>query len=156
MGWAWIHDVWIEVRIEPPCDKTNKMICAPSILPVWSVFAVRMKKAWVLSYPVSAQQRHWSDWADAQADLSLRWAHRSFCWFCHEAAQIRNLSIATGPGQLKFAHIYYYYYYYLLFTARHSFWTESIARWAKKWRSPEKKHLTTCKQNLACLICDPS
>ena len=24
----------------------------------------------------------------AQADLSLRWAHRSFCWFCHAAAQI--------------------------------------------------------------------
>ena len=24
-------------------------------------------------------------WADAQADLSLRWAHRSFCWFCHAA-----------------------------------------------------------------------
>ena len=24
-------------------------------------------------------------WADAQADLSLRWAQRSFCWFCHES-----------------------------------------------------------------------
>ena len=22
-----------------------------------------------------------------QTDLSLRWVHRSFCWFCHEAAQ---------------------------------------------------------------------
>ena len=21
-----------------------------------------------------------------QADLSLRWVHRSFCWFCHAAA----------------------------------------------------------------------
>ena len=39
------------------------------------VFAVRMKKAWVLSYPLSAQQRPWSDWANAQADLSLPWAH---------------------------------------------------------------------------------
>ena len=26
--------------------------------------------------------------ADAQADLSLRWAHMPFCWFCHEAAHI--------------------------------------------------------------------
>ena len=26
--------------------------------------------------------------ADAQADLSLRWVHRSFCMFCHAAAQI--------------------------------------------------------------------
>ena len=38
-----------------------------SIRPVWSVFAVRMKKAWVRSYPLSAQRRLWSDWADAQA-----------------------------------------------------------------------------------------
>ena len=29
----------------------------------------------------------WSDWADAQADLSLCWPHMPFCWFCHEAAQ---------------------------------------------------------------------
>ena len=25
---------------------------------------------------------------DAQADLSLHRAHRSFCWFCHVTAQI--------------------------------------------------------------------
>ena len=40
-----------------------------------------MKKAWVLSYPLSAQQRLRSDWADAQADLSLRWAHSQFVGF---------------------------------------------------------------------------
>ena len=51
------------------------------ICPVWSVSAVRMKKAWVLSYPMSAQWRLWSDWADAQADLSLRWAHSHFVGF---------------------------------------------------------------------------
>ena len=45
------------------------------------VFAVSMKKAWVLSYPLSAQQRLWSDWADAEADLSLRWAHTHFVGF---------------------------------------------------------------------------
>ena len=38
-----------------------------------------MKKAWVLSYPLSAQ-----------ADLSLRWAHMPFCWFCHEAVHYTN------------------------------------------------------------------
>ena len=45
------------------------------------VFAVHMKKAWVLSYPLSAQRRLWSDWADAQADLSLRWEHTHFVCF---------------------------------------------------------------------------
>ena len=45
------------------------------------VFAIRMKIPWVLSYPLSAQRRLWSDWADAQADLSLRWPHTHFVGF---------------------------------------------------------------------------
>ena len=45
------------------------------------VFAVRMQKAWVLSNPMSAQWRLWSDWIDAKADLSLRWAHTHFVGF---------------------------------------------------------------------------
>ena len=44
------------------------------------VFAVCMKKAWILSYPLSRQWRHWSDLADAQADR-LRWAHSHFVSF---------------------------------------------------------------------------
>ena len=52
------------------------------------VFAVRMKKAWVLSYPLSVQRRLWSDWVNTQADLSPHLAHSHFFWFCHEAAQI--------------------------------------------------------------------
>ena len=84
---------------EPPHDKTSKMACVPSEdsgqprLPpsLIKVFAVRMKKALVLSYPLKAQRRFWSDWADAQVDLSLRWAHMPFrCFFFifHEAAHM--------------------------------------------------------------------
>ena len=70
----------MQETFEPPHDKTNKMACAPSKdsdqpghpPSLIRVFAVRMKKALVLSYPKSAQRRLWSDWADAQADLSLR------------------------------------------------------------------------------------
>ena len=58
---------------------------SPSLI---RVFAVRLKKPWVLNYPLSAQRRLCLDWVDAQADLSLRWVHRSFCRFCHGAAQI--------------------------------------------------------------------
>ena len=57
------------------CAKTQISL---SIRQVWSVFAFRMKKAGVFSYPLSAQQRLLSDWADAQADLSLRWVHSHF------------------------------------------------------------------------------
>ena len=56
------------------------------------VFIVRMKKAWVLSYPLSAQQRLWSDWADGcpgWSESSL--GAQSFCWFCHEAAHISSV-----------------------------------------------------------------
>ena len=75
--------VGIVYSYEPPHDKTNKVACAPSEYSdqpghppsLISVFAVRMKKAWILSYPLSAQRRLWSDWADAQADLSLRLVH---------------------------------------------------------------------------------
>ena len=76
-------------RFEPHRDKTNKMACAasddsdqpghpPSLK---RVFAIRLKKAWILSYLLRAQRRLLSDWADVQADLSLRWAHMPFCWF---------------------------------------------------------------------------
>ena len=50
--------------IEPPHDKTNNVVVRPvktqislGIHRVWSVFAVRMTKAWVLSYPLGAQRR---------------------------------------------------------------------------------------------------
>ena len=40
-----------------------------------------MKKTWFLSFPLSAQRRFWSDWAYAQAYLSLRWVHTYFVGF---------------------------------------------------------------------------
>ena len=63
--------------------KPTKWLCAQRrlIRLLWSVFVVRMKKACVLSYPLSAQRRLCSDWEDAQADLSLRWAHCHFVGF---------------------------------------------------------------------------
>ena len=75
------------------------MTCAPSIdsdqpghLPgLIRVFAVRMKKHWVLSYPLSTHWRFWLDRVDAQADLCLRWVPWSFCLFCHVVAQMLSL-----------------------------------------------------------------
>ena len=61
-----------------PSEDSDQPGHPPSLI---RFFAVRMKKAWALSYPLSAQRRLWSDWADAQADLSLRWAHSHFVGF---------------------------------------------------------------------------
>ena len=83
-------------RYEPLHDKPNKMTCAPSEdsdqpgHPSSLIRVVTVRSVGSLGPNTSScgQWRLWSDWADAQADLSLPWAHRSFCWFCHAAAQL--------------------------------------------------------------------
>ena len=61
-----------------PSEDSDQPGHPPSLI---RVFAFRMKKTWVLNYTLSAQRRLWSDWADVQADLSLRWAHSHFVGF---------------------------------------------------------------------------
>ena len=64
---------------EPQHDKTNKMSVRPAKTQI--SLGIRMKKAWVLSYPLSANE-DWSDWADALlSDQSLFWAHTHFVGF---------------------------------------------------------------------------
>ena len=82
-----LSSVFLFVHMSHDMTKPTKWLCAQrrlrsSLMPrLIRVFAVRMKKPWVLSYPLSAQRRLWSDWADAQADLNLRWAHTHFVGF---------------------------------------------------------------------------
>ena len=68
----------------------KKMPCAPSELtdqPAHSrglvrVFAERLVGSQELTASWCGQQRLWWDCAEAQADLSRRWAHMSFYRFC--------------------------------------------------------------------------
>ena len=74
---------------EPRHDKTNKMTVRPAktqisldIRQIWSESSLCAQ--WVAKGPsfLLADSEDWSDWADAQADLSLRWAHSHFvCFF---------------------------------------------------------------------------
>ena len=70
-----------------PSEDSDQPGHPPSLI---SVFAVHMKKPWVLA-------THWhtaktlSDWADAQADPSLRWAHTHFASFCHVMAHMTSI-----------------------------------------------------------------
>ena len=71
------------------------------ICPVWSessVCTIWVVKDLMLLHADS--ERLWSDWADAQADLNLCWAHRSFCWFCRELAQINNRPLCRPQWSL--------------------------------------------------------
>ena len=82
-------------KFEPLHDTTNKMTCAPSEDAdqpghppnLTKVCAVRMKKPLALSYPMSAHCEN-SDQNGRIPRLiwGFRWAQRSLCWYCHDAA----------------------------------------------------------------------
>ena len=84
--------IWNPRTCEPPHDKTNKMTCAPSEgsdqpghLPgLIRVFAVRMKKGWVLSYPMNAK------WRLIRLGGCPGWSETSLC------AQIMLLVLSRG------------------------------------------------------------
>ena len=90
-----LHTNPITLNFEPPHDKTNKMTVRPAktqislgIRPVWSESSLCAQRVAKDPSFLRADSEDWSDWADVQADLSLRWAHMPFCWFCHEAAHL--------------------------------------------------------------------
>ena len=81
-----------EEAFEPPHDKPNKMTFVPSEDSdqpgrMIRVFAVRSMGSLGPSFASGGQRWLWSDWADAQADLGLRWAHKIFSWFCQAVDQ---------------------------------------------------------------------
>ena len=100
-----------------PSEDSEQPGHPPSLI---RVFAVRLKKASVLSYPLSAQRKIWSDWADAQVDLSLRWAHirrGSFLIWILERKQIVWVvmiwSSRYGLSFILFYFIYLFIFYFL-------------------------------------------
>ena len=75
-----------------PSEDSDQPGHPPSL--IW-VFAVRSVGSLGPKLSSCGQRRLWSVWADAQADLSLRWAHMPFCWFCPEAAHIWTCYLKT-------------------------------------------------------------
>ena len=61
-----------------PSKDSDKLGHRPSL--IW-VFTVRSMGSWGPKVSSCGQRRLWSDWADAQADLSLRWAYTHFVGF---------------------------------------------------------------------------
>ena len=81
-GWRLRFFVFAWV-FEPQRDKNQQNdLCAQRIL----------RSAWASApWIACGQRRLWSDWTDSQADLSLRWAHRPYFWFCYAAAHFGYL-----------------------------------------------------------------
>ena len=84
--------LWIEMHLSNLMTKPTKWHVHPvktqislAISPVWSESSL---SAWRNLGSLNTHWVHsedWSDWMDAQANLSL---HRPYCWFCHDAAHL--------------------------------------------------------------------
>ena len=66
------------------------------IRPVWSESSLCIESVAKGPNFLHADSEDWSNWADAQADLSLRWAHTHFVGF------------VMSPLTLSLAHIFKY------------------------------------------------
>ena len=95
------------IENEPAHDKTYNKTCVTSKDSDLPVHPPSVTK--VLVYPslncleavegTYDQRRLRSACAYAQADRSLRWAHMSFCLFCHERTQMFNSSFPTDRSK---------------------------------------------------------
>ena len=83
LTWALAQSVW----------STDQTDCA-------NAQAVHMKNVCILDYPKCAQGRFWSDCADAQSDLNLRWAQMSEGTFSDVSAHVyrpRHMGLSLMP-----------------------------------------------------------
>ena len=87
-----IRPVWSESSLGALSESVRlvKTQISLDIRPVWSESSLGALS--VTKRPNDSsrgKRRLWSDWAADQNDLGFRWAHRSFCWFCHAQAHLK-------------------------------------------------------------------
>ena len=98
-------ELWSLIKMSHDMTKPTKWLCAQRRLrSAWHppsliiVFAVRLMGSYGPKLSSCRQQRRWSDWADDQADLSLRWAHSHIVGFV-----MRWLKCMDGNGNRFYA-----------------------------------------------------
>ena len=117
------------------------------------VFAVRVKKPWVLSYPLRAQRRLWSDWAN---DLILPWAHTHFVGFVMSRLtfQLETL-VSFHPGFPSFNWdtlmwglserlFFYFSYRKICYVAIFPSWIKELSPFSQNWLPHENGHTISC------------
>ena len=112
-----------------PSEDSDQPGHPPSLI---GVFTVRMRKAWVLSYPLSAQRRlirlgRCPGWSESSLG-----AH-PLCWFCHEAAKMSILKKAFSFMKWKS------YIYRVLTLTPYEYPRLSTNRWRPRWLPLSKK-----------------
>ena len=102
LDWSWVTETKPQLESlnfarELQYNKTNKMTCVPSedsLLSTWRNLEPLATH--------SALSEDWSDLVDAQADLSICWVYRSFCWFCRTVAHVTYFCVLYVGVTLTF------------------------------------------------------
>ena len=129
---AWTYD--------PQHGKTNEITCAPSEdldepghpPSLIRVFAVRMKKSWVLSYPMSAQRRLWSDWMDAWSESS-RGAQVILLVLSYGGSYSNTTRMATSSASSILSRAQQLISWPSQFYSDHVWWDNSCSRSSLPW-----------------------
>ena len=87
-------------------------------------FAIRMKKAWVLSYPLSTQRRLIRLGGCPDRSESSRGA-RSFCWFCHEAAHF--LEAKNRSANFIFSFLFFFFFFFFFCRRQILIWSDIVS-----------------------------
>ena len=116
-AWSWLEmlpSARLTYNLSRRATKTTKWSVCPakpqirlSICPVWSESSL---STWRSIGSLAIHKVHsedWSDWADSQADLSLCWAHSSYCLFCHAQAHLRFDSSTTQKMRMVYVRGWY-------------------------------------------------
>ena len=101
------------------CTLMSRLVTKPTKWPLFpaktqismGIRRVRLESSLSAWRNTESSATHWahceeSDQSGHQTDLSPRWAHRSDCWFCHEAAhfvasRVSTLLLGSGGGLLS-------------------------------------------------------
>ena len=113
------------LKFSDPLPKTTYFFVWPKSkcrLSLIRFFPFCMKKAWVLNYQLGTLQRLWSDWADAQADLSLCFVNTHFVRYVMSllvCTCMRTLKTLVPPQKSHLIRVLNFTLYYLDSTFLH-------------------------------------
>ena len=147
LSFATLHNAFerMSIKYEPPHDKTKEMAWSESSLSAWRKLR-SLATHW-------AHSKDWSDWVDAQANLSLRWAHSHFVgfviWFCTVHS---NCSLGVQPIRAQIS-CKFWVFFHDIFTNRSVNGQNDLFIWAS---SPENLSFDQVRLKLACAATEAS
>ena len=108
------------------------------IHPVWSESLLSAWRNIGSSVTHWAHCKDWSDWVDAQADLSLRWVHRPFSWFVMRRLKCQKHEAKPTTNNLQTCEQIEFSTKFSFFSYNYSTRSDSLAAMWMSWQLSHK------------------